>query len=224
MAIVKEMALIVLAGASLACSPQSSPGQGRANLIASPSTRGAAQGTYSVADDATESEESRDVQLRGHQGQDQNRDRDEPTVADRHGTMMPRICADSLEVVDYLADCSVFPNAFDPTQSKAIDPEIVLSAIHESGLRFTDVNDATDRLMSRDEIAEQLLARAGPAFRSLVHLGHIYAQPLQYSRVKCLIDGDTLLIELTHWYRLTYRRVGPVYKFTRVAYVEQEGD
>ena len=141
----------------------------------------------------------------------------------RHGTILPRACLESLKVVDYLADLNSYAEVFNADRSGTIDPARVLPAISKSGLRLDDVNGAIEGDYERTQVEEQLVSRTGPVFVRLTHLGHIYSLPRQYSASTCHFGKQQLTIELSDWYRLTFVREEDSYKLSRVEYMEIEG-
>lgn len=142
---------------------------------------------------------------------------------DRHGTILPRACLESLRVVDYLADLNSYAEMYDPNRSRPIELARVLPAIATSGLQLNDVNGATEGDYGLAQLEEQLSGRAGPVFVRLTHLGHICSLPLQYSMSRCSIANQEITIEISSWYRLTFVREGDGYKLRRVDYLETEG-
>ena len=156
----------------------------------------------------------------------------EAYVRDRHGQGVKREQAGVLPVLDYLADQYPERGGFDPNQSRPYDGEKMKGFLWPSRVTFTDVNGPSEVHLTPAQIARQLEARQGPAFRALAHVGSIYALPyLQYSMIWFDEHSAGRLVVYIGWrfdglashYRLTFGDIDGEWKLGRVDYRNLEG-
>ncbi len=115
--------------------------------------------------------------------------------------------------------------AFDPKHGGHWPKDRLLQFLDSGGVTFFDVNGDTTWHERLAAIRSELTRRSGPAFTMFVHLGHIYSQPYpQYSRLTFTRSGDTLVISVADWYRLTFARRGPTVRLIKIEYLEEEGE
>jgi len=139
---------------------------------------------------------------------------------------VPRTHFVGVELLRYLASLNSYGGAFDPDRSAAADVEQLTAAL-ASQVVFTDVNQqGRVTKLSRDEIAKQLKARDGQAFRGLMHLGCIAEDELRYPRpttLKAVTTNSGYVLELSTWYRLSFGAFNSDAKLERIEYLKLEG-
>ena len=102
----------------------------------------------------------------------------------------------------------------------------LLSFISSNGLTLYDVNDKRrTRRLTRGQLSSALSRRGDQTFTMFTHLGYIYSEPYpQYStlRYKPQPNGG-VVVGMSGWYRLTFRREGGALKLTKLEYLTLEG-
>jgi hypothetical protein len=96
----------------------------------------------------------------------------------------------------------------------------------ESGLDLTDVNGPTHSHAEVGSILASLRARKGKVFAAFSHLSSIYSIPYkQYSELHfSSTTQDTSVVDVSTWYRLTFKRTSNGPKLIRLDYLVLEGE
>jgi hypothetical protein len=114
---------------------------------------------------------------------------------------------------------------FDPKHGGHWSKERLLRFLDSGGVTFFDVNGDTTWHEPLAAIQSELMRRSGRAFTMFVHLGHIYSQPYpQYSRLTFTRFGETLVVSVADWYRLTFAPRGRTVRLTKIEYLQEEGE
>jgi len=109
-------------------------------------------------------------------------------------------------------------------------PHWNISALAEyisvSGLDFTDVNGPTNTHADHNAILASLRERQGKAFAVFSHLSSIYSIPFkQYSELQFSSTAkDASVVDVSTWYRLTFKRASNGSKLMRIDYLVLEGE
>jgi hypothetical protein len=106
------------------------------------------------------------------------------------------------------------------------DVSALAEYISEGGLDFTDVNGRTNFHAGRGAILASLQARQGKAFAVFSHLSSIYSIPFkQYSELHFSSTAiDKSVVDVSTWYRLTFKRASNGSKLMRIDYLVLEGE
>lgn len=116
-------------------------------------------------------------------------------------------------------------DAFNAKNAPAWNIEALAQYIPASGILFTDVNHKGKKRVSRESILRSLKARSGQPFVTISHLSHIYSIPYkQYSSLEFEQVGDTTVVRISSWYRLTFRHSTTGVQLIRCDYLELEGE
>jgi hypothetical protein len=100
-------------------------------------------------------------------------------------------------------------DAFSAKDAPRWDVSQLMRFVSRNGIRFTDVNHEIEGRISAKQIQNALDMRKGKAFRAFAHLSHIYSIPYkQYSELNFQSSKDSVVVSVSHWYRLTFDRSG----------------
>jgi len=152
-----------------------------------------------------------------------------------HGLLLsPRLQATDNDTAQAIAFLEFLKSGQDPrTARQGFDPkhgghwpkERLLQFLDSGGVTFFDVNGDTTWHEPLPAIESELTRRSGRAFTMFVHLGHIYSQPYpQYSRLTFTRFGETLVVSVADWYRLTFASRGRTVRLTKIEYLQEEGE
>lgn len=115
--------------------------------------------------------------------------------------------------------------AFDAKNAPEWNVEALAQYIPASGIEFSDVNHRGKKRFSREAILQSLKKRGGQPFVTFSHLSHIYSIPhKQYSSLKFERVGETTVVRLASWYRLTFRHSTTGAQLIRCDYLQLEGE
>src|SRR5688572_3125673 len=81
---------------------------------------------------------------------------------------------EALELVTHLASLNRYAAKLEARRWAPMDADVVLRHISDRGVRFTNVNGMTDVRATAPEIRRQVLARRGPHFVTLAHIGKLF--------------------------------------------------
>lgn len=128
-----------------------------------------------------------------------------------------------LEFVKSGEDDAARKRGFDVASGGYWNNQHLLRLLDPAGVTFSDVNGDTTWHLSLARIRYQFTRRSGAAFKMMVHLAHIYAQPEpDYSKLTFADTGQNVVVNVGGWYRVTFVRVGQKLRVTRVEYVMKE--
>jgi hypothetical protein len=149
------------------------------------------------------------------------------TVVDAAGAAVTDSAA-ARAFLDYLKsgqDISARAQGFDVERGGHWDVDRLLSFISDKGLILSDVNMDSTWAIDANALRRDVISRQGPSFQQLVHLAHIYAQPFpQYSALTFQQAGDSTVVLVADWYRVTLVRERGAPKVRSVAYLMHEGE
>ncbi|HEX8775250.1 MAG TPA: hypothetical protein VF735_16875 [Pyrinomonadaceae bacterium] len=101
----------------------------------------------------------------------------------------------------------------------------LLSYISKNVLTVFNINDKRTQRYSMAELRRLLSSKNNKASKSFIHLGYIYAQPYpQYSTLKYEPRANGVVLNMSGWYRLTFKREDGALKLTKLEYLQVEGD
>jgi hypothetical protein len=102
----------------------------------------------------------------------------------------------------------------------------LLSFVSRNGLTLYDVNDKRrTRRLTRSQLSNALSHRGNRTFAMFTHLGYIYAQAYpQYSTLRYKAQPSGVVVEMSGWYRLTFKREDGTLKLTKLEYLMLEED
>lgn len=116
-------------------------------------------------------------------------------------------------------------DAFNARNAPEWNIETLAQYIPSSGILFTDVNQPGKKRISRESILRSLKKRGGQPFVTFSHLSHIYSIPYkQYSSLEFKRVGETTVVRISSWYKLTFRHSTTGTQLVRCDYLELEGD
>ena len=116
-------------------------------------------------------------------------------------------------------------SGFEASRGGNWNAEKLLSYISGNGLTLYDVNDKQrTRRLTRSQLSNALSRRGDQTFIRFTHLGYIYAQAYpQYSTLSYKSQPDGVVVSMSGWYRLTFRREDDALKLTKLEYLMLEG-
>jgi hypothetical protein len=133
----------------------------------------------------------------------------------------------AIELLQYLksnGSPDVF-GAFDETLGGHWRVEDLLAYISQSGLTLFDINDNRTRRYTKAQLRSLLSRKGNKASTMFIHLGYIYAQPYpQYSTLSYEAQANGVVIRMSGWYRLTFKREDGALKLTKLEYIQVQGD
>jgi hypothetical protein len=116
-------------------------------------------------------------------------------------------------------------DAFSAKDAPRWDVPQLMQFVSPNGIRFTDVNHELEGRISAKQIQNALETRKGKVFRAFSHLSHIYSVPYkQYSELTFQSSKDSVVVSVSHWYRLTFDRKGKRPVISKWEYVQLEGE
>ena len=132
-----------------------------------------------------------------------------------------------VELLQYLRDSGESDGGFGFEASRGGNwkADKLLSFISRGGLTLYDFNGKRTRRLTSRQLSSALARRGDSTFVRFTHLGHIYAQPYpQYSTLRYEARPGGVVVEMSGWYRLTFRRERGALKLTKLEYLMLEGD
>ena len=115
--------------------------------------------------------------------------------------------------------------AFDETLGGDWRVEELLSYISRSGLTLFDINDKRTRRYTNAQLRSLLSRKGNKASGMFIHLGYIYAQPYpQYSTLSYEPQANGVIVRMSGWYHLTFKREDGALKLAKLEYMQVEGD
>lgn len=116
-------------------------------------------------------------------------------------------------------------DVFNPQEAPRWDVSRFMAFISARGVIFSDVNGRLRGPKSPDQIRTALASRRSQVFERFAHLAHIYSIPYkQYSELRFGKKEGRFIVEVSHWYRLTFISEGGRLRLRKCDYLTLEGD
>lgn len=115
--------------------------------------------------------------------------------------------------------------AFDAARGGRWRVDELLKYISLDGLTIFDINTRRTRRYTLAQLRRDLSSKSSDVKTKFIHLGYIYANPYpQYSTLSYEPQANGLIVKMSGWYRLTFRREGDTLKLAKLEYLTLEGD
>lgn len=134
----------------------------------------------------------------------------------------------AIELLQYLKSSGspAVLGAFDENLGGRWQVKELLNYVSRSGLTIFDINDKRTRRYTNAQLRGLLSRKGSKASTMFSHLGYIYAQPYpQYSTLSYEPQANGgVVLRMSGWYRLTFKREDGALKLTKLEYIQVEGE
>jgi hypothetical protein len=142
------------------------------------------------------------------------------------GRDVPQEFLDAFKFLEFIKYTKEPKGEFKPEAAPRWSRTIIDSIISDNGINFSDVNEDSSTLLSKNVILASLAQRKGMAFKTFSHISHIYSIPYkQYSELSFAKDTQArFIVNIANWYTLTFIREKGRLKLCEINYRQLEGN